>query len=69
MVEDQCVTGGTNRSAVCIADDFADYSKNIVDAIRAATSSAPPPIIEERPCSFLSEMKMVKTRRDNEYRY
>jgi len=42
------------------ADDFADYFQNKVDVIRAATSSAPLPFIDERPCSVLSGIRMVK---------
>ena len=43
------------------ADDFAIFFKNKVDVIRAATASAPPPIIEARSCSTLSTMKAFTT--------
>lgn len=43
------------------ADDFANYFKDKVDRIRAATSSAPRPIIEQRSCAALSGLRVVTT--------
>ena len=47
-------TGASSSSSTHTADDFAAYFKNKVDVIRAATSRAPPPSIEERLCGVLS---------------
>ena len=54
-------TGVSSSASTHTADDFAAYFKNKVDVIRTTTSSAPPPSIEERPCSVLSGMRMVTT--------
>ena len=40
------------------ADEFGGVQDK-VDKIRATTANAPPPVIEERPCIALSEMKHV----------
>ena len=41
------------------ADDFAAFFRSKVDKIRQATAAAPPPVIDDRPCTNLSAFSPV----------
>jgi hypothetical protein len=43
-----------SSTSVHVADDFVRYFRKMVDTIRAAIASAPPPVIEDRKCTVLS---------------
>jgi hypothetical protein len=46
-------------TSVHVADDFARYFRSKMDTIRAASASAPPPVIEDRKCTVLSALDAV----------